>query len=351
MTLQNKEWYYSNTIRFYLSGYSQEAISNELQISEGKINEILREFLASDDTLAIQHEIAVVSKKTGTSIKQLAVNMSFANAIRKMVFDKDKIQSFLQALNLIFNQDKTFSPEDSAKKVLEICDFVVKNGIELKDVPSRLKEEQIVLDEINIEIFKSKKLLLETESKIRSAFKEHKVTRKDLQDFVNARAAFEEVGMDFKDKEEVLNVLYSIQETESDPKTIVDELKKIRLLGVTLVNLEADFARCQGIVERLKARADEKKMYLSALTISVDLCNKLIMGGFDQNNINNIFQIISGYPPGLAYKLANDIQTYGDLEIAIYKMRLEFDALVAGIKNVSVYNQNEELSNVARQSI
>jgi len=65
----------------------------------------------------------------------------------------------------------------------------------------------------------------------------------------------------------------------------------------------------------------------------------------------NIFQIISGYTPGLAHKLANDIQTYGDLEVAIYKKRLEFDALVAGIKNISGYNRNEKLSNVARQSV
>jgi hypothetical protein len=66
-----------------LSGYSQEEISRELNVSEGTVNAIMQGINASDDMLRLQHEITLVSKKSGQSIKELASNMAFANAIKK----------------------------------------------------------------------------------------------------------------------------------------------------------------------------------------------------------------------------------------------------------------------------
>ena len=54
-----------------------------MRVSEGTVNAIMQELNASDDTLKLQHEIAVVLKKSGQSIKESASNMAFANALKK----------------------------------------------------------------------------------------------------------------------------------------------------------------------------------------------------------------------------------------------------------------------------
>jgi DNA-directed RNA polymerase specialized sigma24 family protein len=51
-----------------LYGLSQEKISQELGISEGTVSTVLQELKQSDDTLALQHEVAVLCKKHGISI-------------------------------------------------------------------------------------------------------------------------------------------------------------------------------------------------------------------------------------------------------------------------------------------
>jgi orotate phosphoribosyltransferase-like protein len=83
LTIQNKDWLVAQTIRLTLRGFSQEEVSRELRVSEGTVNAIIQDLNASDNMLGLQHEIAVVCKKSGQSIKQLASNMAFANAIKK----------------------------------------------------------------------------------------------------------------------------------------------------------------------------------------------------------------------------------------------------------------------------
>jgi orotate phosphoribosyltransferase-like protein len=85
MTILHKDWLVAQIIRLTLSGYSQEEISRELNVSEGTVNTVIQEINESDDNFRLQHEIAVVSRKSGLSIKELASNMAFANALKKMV--------------------------------------------------------------------------------------------------------------------------------------------------------------------------------------------------------------------------------------------------------------------------
>jgi predicted transcriptional regulator len=61
---QNKDWPKTQIRRMSLEGLSQEEIGIELEISEGSVSGYLQELKEVDDTLALQHEIAVVSKKT-----------------------------------------------------------------------------------------------------------------------------------------------------------------------------------------------------------------------------------------------------------------------------------------------
>ncbi len=74
MTLNNKNWLKNEVLRLYLSGYSQENIAKEVNISIGMVNALVNETIESDDTADLQRQIAIVSKKTGVDIKQIVSN-------------------------------------------------------------------------------------------------------------------------------------------------------------------------------------------------------------------------------------------------------------------------------------
>ena len=74
MTLNNKNWLKNEVLRLYLSGYSQENIAKEGNISIGMVNALVNETIESDDTADLQRQIAIVSKKTGVDIKQIVSN-------------------------------------------------------------------------------------------------------------------------------------------------------------------------------------------------------------------------------------------------------------------------------------
>ena len=74
MTLNNKNWLKNEVLRLYLSGYSQENIAKEVNISIGMVNTLVNETIESDDTADLQRQIAIVSKKTGVDIKQIVSN-------------------------------------------------------------------------------------------------------------------------------------------------------------------------------------------------------------------------------------------------------------------------------------
>lgn len=83
MTLNNKNWVKNEVLRLYLSGHSQENIAKELNISVGTVNTFVSEIIQSDDTIDLQRQIAIVSKKNGIDIRDIAANLRWKNLIKK----------------------------------------------------------------------------------------------------------------------------------------------------------------------------------------------------------------------------------------------------------------------------
>ena len=82
MTLQNKNWLKNEICRLYLSGESQETIANKLEISVGTVKNFVSETKKSDDITELQRQIAIVAKKDGVKIMQMAGNLRFKNMIK-----------------------------------------------------------------------------------------------------------------------------------------------------------------------------------------------------------------------------------------------------------------------------
>jgi predicted transcriptional regulator len=156
---QNKDWNKTQTLRMYLDGFSQEQIAIELDISEGNVSGYLQELRGHDDTLILQHEIAVVSKKSGISIQQLASQLAFSNAIKKMAFDRNKINLLLRTLNSVFVEDGSFLPDKVAIFILQICNFMEANNVNLDEVHSKVSQKSMELSELKNKIAESKSVI------------------------------------------------------------------------------------------------------------------------------------------------------------------------------------------------
>jgi DNA-binding NarL/FixJ family response regulator len=72
MTLANKNWLKNEALRMFLSGESQKTIVNQLKVSDGTVSNLITEIIRSDDTGALQRQIAIVAKKERVSIPQIA---------------------------------------------------------------------------------------------------------------------------------------------------------------------------------------------------------------------------------------------------------------------------------------
>ena len=94
MALKINSWLKNEVLREYLSGEPQEGIANKLNISVGTVNNIASEFIKSDDTIDLQRQIAIVAKKNGVDIMQIATNLRFKNKIKQSSSDDRKRKNF-----------------------------------------------------------------------------------------------------------------------------------------------------------------------------------------------------------------------------------------------------------------
>ena len=149
MTIQDKEWLSHQTIRLSLSGHTQEQIARELHVSEGTVNAIIQELINSDDTLVLQREIAIVSKSSGISIKQIASNMAIANAIKAMAYENGRHESVIRAIDSICIRDGSFNPDAIATIFMQFCEMVLKNNTSPINVYREIQSKYRELDNVN----------------------------------------------------------------------------------------------------------------------------------------------------------------------------------------------------------
>lgn len=90
MTLLNKTWIKQEVSRLWLYGESQGNIAIQLNISVGTVNNFVNEIMKSDDTIELQRQIAIISKKSGVSIPQIAANLGWKNRIKQSALDDKK---------------------------------------------------------------------------------------------------------------------------------------------------------------------------------------------------------------------------------------------------------------------
>ena len=347
MTIQDKEWLSHQIIRLNLSGHTQKQIARELHISEGTVNPIIQELINSDDTLVLQREIAIVSKSSGISIKQIASNMAFANAIKALAYEKGKHESVIRAIDSICIRDGSFNPDAIATIFMQFCEMVLKNNTSPINVYREIQSKYRELDNLNKQLEDMRIKLKQLKVDLDLEFAKHRITVLILQKFLSLKKDFEEVGLDFDKRDEILNFLHNLTQMHRDPKKIINEIKRIPSIKDYKLSLMEECERIEKILENYKKEIEVQKRSMGFLYPAVELVTNLLRRGNSPESILKLFEILSKYPDLSLVQFAYDIETYGGIKAALDKKFLDFMRMGSTTQDLPGHgtgtNQNQQV--------
>lgn len=311
-----------------LYGHSQEEISQELGISEGTVSTILQELRQSDDTLTLQHEVAVLCKKHGISIIQFAANLAFSNAIKMRAFDENKINVLVEALNSIISNDSSLSAKSWADLLLQTCYLTLKIGTTPEGLYREVQEKLDESKKLTESIEQDKRALVQIQSQKEEALKKYDLRLKDIRKFLSCKEAFEKCGLDFNMKEEVVNFLNNLKEVEYNYRRLVRQMRCIRSLEARESDLELKCDERLKVLEIFERKLQREMESWNAYHPAKEQFTKLVQKGVSPYDMAQIFDIISKH---LSYfpidDLAKDFDTYGGIKAACYKLSKELQRL------------------------
>lgn len=259
MTLINKNWLKSEILRAYLSGDPQGVIASQLNISIGTVNGFVSEIIKSDDTIELQRQIAIISKKNGVNIKQIATNLRFKNLVKQSSLDDKKIEKFLDAMDNWGNKF-SISPTALAKQLFSIIEMTLRENMEPDKLDELIKSKTSQLREIQNQVEISNNLLEETKVSVEEEQKRLKIKQKDLDQFRQISNLLEiyeypEFSTEYGN---VARAMIDIKELGYDPKIIVSKYDEFNSLTKASEKLKKDMGELEVVLRSYRRKSDEE---------------------------------------------------------------------------------------------
>ncbi|MFN2435339.1 MAG: hypothetical protein ABR515_08195 [Nitrososphaeraceae archaeon] len=318
----------SEVLRMFLSGDSQEVIATQLKISVGIVNSLVNEIMKSDDTMDLQRQIAIVSKKSGVKIKQMATNLRYENLVKQSSLDNRKTEKFLHAMDTLFNKFGV-PPSVAANHLFSIIETMLRENLEPDKLEDVIKSKISELREIENQIEISNKLLEETKSIVEEKQKRLKIKQKDLNQFHQISDLLEvyehpEISTKYG---EVVRALIEIDKLGYDAKVIVSRYEEFESLTKAIETLEKQLEELTALSRNYKRKSDEEKAKWKDHDDAFEVFTRLIKDGLKVEDIFIVAHILKNdFPQGQIKQLIDDILTYGNIAAAIWKLKREYEA-------------------------
>jgi hypothetical protein len=316
MTLQNKNWLKNEIFRLYLSGDSQENVANTLKISVGTVNNFVSEIIKSDDTVDLQRQIAIVAKKNGVDIKQIAANLRWKNKIKQWSLDDKKIEKFLDVMNMLFNK-YTIPPATAANRLCSIIEIMQRDNIEPDKLEEEIKSKNVELETINAQIEARLKHLEKTKTKVENKQTELRIEYKDLDQFHQLSQLLElydypeistEYGM-------VTRAIINFKRLGYDPKAIVTLFGKSENLIETIEKLEIKLQEMEDVLESYRRRKSEEESRWKEHDNAFEKFKGLIKDGLKVEDIFTVVHVLKNDFPNMDVpQIIKEIKTLGSIE-------------------------------------
>lgn len=321
MALKINSWLKNEVLREYLSGEPQEGIANKLNISVGTVNNIVSEFIKLDDTIDLQRQIAIVAKKNGVDIMQIAANLRFKNKIKLSSLDDRKIEKFLDGMELLFNKFN-ISASTAEKKLFSIIEMMLRDNID----PQRLEEE---IKTKNAEMELSIGNLEVTKRRVQRKQEQLKVKEKNLQQFglisrildlFNAPEFSTEYG-------NLARAMIGIKNLGYDPEAVVAAYNKSENLLKENETTETRLQELEKTLESYEIKLEEQKASWADHYDAIEIIKSLLRDGICSEDIFMAVHVLKNdFTKKDIDQLIQDIRTYGSIAAARSKLQRQYEA-------------------------
>ena len=328
MTLINKSWLKNEVTRLYLLANSQENIAKELHISVGIVNNLVNEIMKSDDTIELQRQIAIIAKKNGIDIKQIAANLRWKNEIKLAGLDDRKIEKFLDAMDILFNK-YSIPSTTAAKQFYSLIETMIKHDIAPHRLEEEIKSKQDELLKINAQVEDNEKLLQESSAKLDKEQANLGIKQKNLDQFCHVRNLLDLFGR-YELSEEygtLARAMIDFKNLNYDAKDIVSKYEKMESLTRANEKLEEKLHRSEKILESYRRMQKEAEANWKDDYNAFQMFSSLIKDGLRKEDIFNVIHILhKDFPESAIPQLIDDVKTYGSLAASTWKSQREYDA-------------------------
>ena len=327
MTIINKIWLKNEVLRLWLSGDSQQAIANQLKISVGTVNSLVDEIMKSDDTIDLQRQIAIVSKKNGVNIKHIATNLRWKNLIKQSGLDDRKVEELLDAMDALFNK-YSIPPSAAANQFYSIIETMLRENKEPHKLEEEIKSKISELREIDNQIETNSRLLEESKATVEEEQKMLKIKQKDLDQFRLMSRLLEmykypEISTEYG---AVTRALIDIKKLGYDPKIIVSKYHEFESLAKANQKLKEKCLEAEQMLRHYKHKLDEEEARWKDRGIAFEIFTRLIKDGLKAEDIFMAVNVLKNdFPQNGIEQLIEDIRTYGNITVAKLRSKREYE--------------------------
>lgn len=324
MNLGNDDWIKSEIVKLYLLGFSQDKISKEVNISIGSVNSILNELLSHDNTLELQRQIAILVNKNKTTLKQIAANLRWKNAIKLRGLEENKVEKILDLMDSIFKKNNI--PLGTAADLLySSIPYLLKNQLDPNRVEEEIQTKKNELESINYDIKSSSELLEKTGAKLESQLAKSRFTEKTLDKLTDFCKALEFYNLDVSDLYNLARMVEEFKKLGWDIKGILDKYDQVLNLESGIKKAESKMRRYEAVLEDLYRKQTDEKRKWGKYYEGFQIFNNLVESGLKPDDIFRVSYILkNNFVPETLSQLVEDIEKYGSIAAARAKLERDY---------------------------
>jgi hypothetical protein len=192
-TISDDTWIRKHICDLWLNGDSQEHISTKLEISVGTVNKIVQDLTSKDQQLVLMREISLSAKKNDIDIPQIAANLRYKNAIKRLGLDNDKLEICLDALESIFSENDV-TPKIFSSLFYEICYVILKERKSLSQTVDEVKSRNEKLNELDLKIEEKKKMVEDATVSFKRTMESNNLNIEKMNQITDMKAELEVYG-------------------------------------------------------------------------------------------------------------------------------------------------------------
>ncbi|MDP9305552.1 MAG: hypothetical protein M3O68_04325 [Thermoproteota archaeon] len=320
MSVINNEWTKAETVKFFLLGFTQDKISKELKISIGSVNTILNEALSHDKTLELQRQIAIQVNKNKTTVKQIAANLRWKNAIKLRGLDDKAVEKILDLMETILNKNN-IPPATTANLLYSSIDIIMKNQLDPDRVEEEIRVKKNELDSVKEEIRMENAKLEKLKVRVDAQLEKSKLNEKTLDMLNDLSTGLNLYDLEVIDLLQLPRIIEGFKKLGWDTTTIIDKYKAEQDLELGIKKQQSKMKKHEAVLEDLYRKRTEEKRKWGIYYDAFQIFNKLVESGLKPEDIFKASYILkNNFTPETVSQLLEDIEKYGSIAAATVKL-------------------------------